>query len=209
MLSSLTYLKAQLLAEALREGTEYDAQIRALGAGVAGALDNFCNRKFAYAANDTVIFSGDRAHYYLPRYPLNDAADLTVETRVARTDAWAELDATLTTNPQTGLLDFGFELGSPLVQVRVTYTGGYWFDTSEAGSGTLPAGATALADSAPDVLAAWLLQCKKVWEVADPLGGRIVPSKDVPQLVGLSLAGLELIPIVKEMLRPHMRYQLS
>lgn len=204
MLSSLTFLKSQLLAEALRETTDYDAQLQSLGAGVAGQFEKHCNRKFPRTVDDTFICPADRDFVYLPRTPIEEIA--SVELKTSDEGDWAEQSGFIINSDfDSGYVRFA-NLGLDYARLRFTFTGGFWFDTSEDGSGTIPESALALP---ADLKLAWLLQCKKVWEVTDPLGTKIVPSKDAVQLVGLSLAGLELIPQVKQILEGYKRYALA
>ena len=202
-LGSLTDLKNFLLAEALRAGTEYDAALAIIGQGIAGLMDDFCNRKFGYAVNDQIIFTGDRPHYYLPRFPINESAAITVEMRYFLADAWTDITGQpISWNPQTGLLHFGYTLGRNPLQVRCTYTGGYWFDTTEDATGTLPAGATTLPAS---VKLAWLTQCADLWSKRDNLGLGLAGKPDERAKLG----ALELAPLIKTALQPFVRYQLT
>lgn len=204
-LGALKTLKDYLLAEALRVDTAYDAALKTIGLGVAGMMDNFCNRKFSYAENDTVIFTGDRPHFYVPRFPFVSIAK--VEMRYFRTDDWTDItDQPIQQNEQTGLVAFGYTLGRAPLQVRVTYTGGYWFDTTEEQNDTLPTGATALPD---DVRLAWLQQCAILWQAKDKIGVDIVKTGSSSSFVTGSLAGQDLSPMVKSMLQGYVRYQLT
>lgn len=206
-LGSLKTLKDYLLAEALRVDTSYDTQLTVIGRGVAAMMDRFCNRGFAYTENDSIIFTGDRPHYYLPRFPINESASITVQMRYFIADDWADIGGQpISWNPQTGLLHFGYTLGRPPLQVKVTYTGGYWFDTTEEQNDSAPAGATALPD---DVRLAWLQQCAILWQAKDKLGVDIVKTGSSSQFVSGSLAGSDLSPIVRTMLQGYVRYQLT
>lgn len=205
-LGSLTYLKTQLLAEALREGTAYDAALTAIGQGVAAQFEKHCNRYFARTVSDTFTTSADRPHLYLPRLPVESIASVALKSDPTTGFVTQASSAIINSNLESGFVYFGGELGAYWEQIRLTYTGGYWFDQTEDASDSLPAGATALPES---LRLAWILQCKKVWEVSDPLGGHIVPSKENLQLVGLSLAGLELVPQAKDILHGFIRYALT
>lgn len=209
-LGNLDDLKTYLLAAAVRPATDYDAQLLLIGKGVAALLDRFCNRNFAYLANDQIIFTGDRPHYYLPRFPFVESAGITVEMRYFLADAWADISGQpLQINPQTGLLHFGYTLGRQPLQVRVTYTGGYWFNTLEpADAGypqTLPTGATALPD---DVKFAWLTQCAEVWKHRDKLGQGLTENLEEKRSLG-NIPGLNLLPLVRSSLQTFVRYQLT
>ena len=103
--------------------------------------------------------------------------------------------------------DDGSDAGAYWQQLRFTYTGGYFVDTeSDDWSSPPGAGQTALPD---DLRTAWILQCKKIWEVQDPLGLKLVPSKENVQLVGLSLAGLDFVPMVKTILGDYVKFNLT
>ena len=199
--ASLTKLKEQLLAEALRADTAYDAAITALGLGVAGAFDKFCNRKLARAVATTFTCRADRDHIYLDRYPIESIS--TVEMKVDQTTGWeTQTDFVFNQEEASGFVYWGLFHGNHASQLRFTFTGGYWIDDSEESTGTLPAGATALPE---DLRLAWYLQCKKVWEVNDPLGTKLV----TPKSEGPALGGLELLPLVQETLKPYRRFQIA
>ena len=208
--SSLVYLKSQLLAEALREDSSYDAQLLQLGLGVVGQFENFCQRRFARAEGITEIHGADRCQFLLERTPVESLTSIEFksdeatgwETQVVN-DYIRSLDA------KNGIvyLPDGSDAGEYWQQLRFTYTGGYYIDTaSDDCSGTPGAGQTALP---ADLRTAWLLQCKKIWEVNDPLGMKLVPSKDNVQLVGLSLAGLDLVPMVKTILADYVKFNMT
>lgn len=69
---------------------------------------------------------------------------------------------------------------------------------------TLPEGATALPDA---IRTAWLLQVEHLWRAHDKLGLSI--TKEPTSMGGTAaLSSAELLPIVKDMLRDHIRYAL-
>lgn len=204
-LSNLDVLKRHLLAGSLAGESRFDGVILAIGLGVAGLFDVFCNRKLAYLAGAEVVFTGDRSHYVLPRYPLVSVASVT--TRFSDADAWdAATGEPWSTHPAAGVIRFAGVLGTELLQVRVVWTGGYWFETNEPEDAGFPAlgpvGAVYLPD---DLRAAFLLQCEAVWGARDRLGTGLLSGEGTAS----GLGKLELLPMVKEMLRGHVRYQLS
>jgi hypothetical protein len=87
-------------------------------------------------------------------------------------------------------------------RIRITYTGGFWFDTTEDGSGVMPAGATLLPAA---VKSAWYLQCQHVWKRWDKLGAQIAQDGEGQS----ALSAIEVIPLVKELLRPFKRMQIT
>lgn len=206
--SPLSTLKAHLLAEAQRQFTDYDAALTAIGTGVAAAFEKFCNRKFQRTEDDTVTFTAAREVFILPRYPVEEVSAIALQVQYSDGFVAQSISQILNVHLASGVVRFGGTLGSDLDLVQLTYTGGYWWSTTEEADGTeaLPDGATALP---ADLFEAWLLQCKKVWQVNDPLQTGIATGGANVQLVGLSLAGLELLPLVKQMITPHIRYQLT
>lgn len=204
--SSLKELKAALLAEVLRGGVEYDDALITIGLGVALQFDKFCNRQFTRVEDATVEFTAAREGFTLPRYPVEEVTFIELQTTYEA--GWAAQSLSLISNVtlKSGVVRFGGTLGSDSDLVRLTYTGGYWWNTNEDGVDAAPAGAAALP---ADLKLAWIEQCKKIWEVYDPLGTGLGKGGSNVALVGLSLAGLELLPTVKQTLAPHVRYQLT
>jgi len=203
-LTNLETLKRHLLAETLVRERKFDAAIAAIGLSVAGLFDAYTNRKLAYLAGAEIIFTGERSHFVLPRYPLVSVT--SVESRTSDADAWqAATGEPSVTHPSSGIIRFSGVLGTELLQVRVIWTGGYWCDTQEPDAedpSVQPAGSTLLPD---DLKGAFLLQCESIWGQRDKLGTGML---DKPSEKG-AIASLELAPLVKAMLQGYIRYQLS
>ncbi len=210
-LGTLTDLKAHLLNEALRSNTAYDAKIAALGKGIAARMEGYCNRKFQRVVDDTFECTADRYHVTLPRSPLE--AVPAIAQRDDLTIGFVDqvfTDLALGYDLKAGLIDFGrYCPGLSTSRLRFTFTGGYWFPDTDAATpeteADLPAGATLLPS---DLRLAWLLQCERTWSVTDNLGINIAGDKPVT-FVSSTLAALDLVPEVKAMLQPFMRYALT
>jgi hypothetical protein len=206
-LGNLTELKGQLLAASLRTDSNYDAVIMGIGLGVANLFDQYCNRTFCRTAGAVDTFSADRRHWYLRCFP--------VETISAVAKKDDETDGFVASAPppdsssliQQTQLDQGYIMfislqGYFFSRIQVTYTGGFWFDTTENGTGVMPGTATALPGA---VKSAWYLQCQHVWKRWDKLGAQIAQNPEAQA----ALQGVELIPLVKEMLQPFKRMQMT
>lgn len=201
-LGNLTGLKRHLLGAGQAGKTTYNDVIANIGRGVAGRFDTFCCRNFKRVVDDTFTVSADRRHLVVMRYPLESVSK--VELREDAVDGWDELTGVVQNlDEAAGLVLLVAVQGNALNRIRITYTGGYWFDDSEDESGSLPTGATALPD---ELQFAWLLQCERVWEIHDKLGKAVSGSRDTTPMP--SLAMLELVPEVKEVLRHYVRYQM-
>lgn len=215
-LGNLDSLKRHLMPATMLSNKQFDKRLVDIGLGVAALFDSYCNRKFAYGENLTQIFRGARSHWYMPNFPVVSFAK--VELRYFKADNWTDISGQpLAVNEETGLLSFGYTLGVDPIQVRVTWTGGYWFETLEPeGDDGFPspvpdaiANNTALEPSKfmlpADVRLAWLLQCGEVWNKIDKLGTSMVDKPDEQNLTG----ALKLSPMVEDALRPYRRMQIS
>jgi hypothetical protein len=203
--SSLKKLKEQLLAEALRVDASYDAPILAIGTGIAGMFERHCNRKFERTENATFECSADRCQVVLDRYPVESVA--SVHLRASAIEGWVEQSGFYQNwNAKTGIVYWGWFAGESWAQLKFTFTGGYWWDITEEGNDTLPAGAVALP---PDLLLAWQLQCRAAWQAIDKIGQDILKTGSSSNFVTGTLAGLELVPQVEAMIQPYRRFQLT
>jgi hypothetical protein len=205
-LTNLDALRKHLLPDSLVGETKFDSVLQVIGLGVAGLFESHCNRKLAYVADAEIQFSGNRRHYTLPRYPVAEIE--SIETKYFDSEDWTDITGSTpySLNPSNGIIDWGVDLGDPQLQVKITWTGGYWFSVlepedegyPEAG----PEGATVLP---ADLRSAFLLQCELIWAMRDKvgLGLTVAPGEQS------GLGNLELSPMVRTMLRGHLRYQLS
>jgi hypothetical protein len=209
-LSNLATLKAWLLPESLRAATDYDAQILAIGLGIAGQLESFCNRKFARVEDATCETSANRSHVSLDRFPIEQVT--TIEVRESLADGWVDQgtinEVVENISAEAGLVGFGVALSAlPTSRLRVTFTGGFFWEQLEpddVGYPTAqPDGSTALDDT---VRLAWLLQCEHVWAQRDKLGLAI--GKAASEIYGGALAKIELLPAVREKLAGKIRFSL-
>lgn len=204
-LGNLITLKQQLLAEALRVSTKYDAQLQAIGKGVAAQFEKYCNRKFCRTESATFVCSADRDHVFLDRYPLESVSQVELRTD-NDTGFEVQSDIVLTTDEASGKVFWGYYAGPHYGQLRFTFTGGYWFDITEENNDTMPSGATALPD---DLRLAWILQCRVVWQAIDKQGKDVATTGSSSQFVSGTLASLALNDQVKEILNGYRRFQLT
>lgn len=200
-LGNLTTLKRHLLPESLRNGYEFDDTMADLGKGVAALLEKQMSRKLGREEDATFIGRGAVDHLWLDRYPVESVS--AVELKITDSDGWeTQSDQPQVSQLDTGYMGFGVVLGAYENLIRVTFTGGYWFDDSEDGSETLPTGATALPE---DIKTAWIVQCRVIWSAFDKLGTSLVEAK--PD-VAIALAQTELTPLVRETVARRKRYAL-
>lgn len=207
--ATLTFLKAQLLAEALRTDPAYDGIVTQVGKGVAGQFENFCNRKFARVEGFVETTAADYCSFQMARFPLEVMT--SIELKMNETDGFVmqtlpgyvrsfDLAKGVVYLPENA------DAGPYYAQLRFTYTGGYWIDGTDECSATAPAGQTALPD---ELRFAWIIQCKRVWESIDKTGVDIlhVGPGEKGGRFELGTGGLELAPQVQQTLRNFVREQ--
>lgn len=196
--ASRSVLLAALLAEELRADATWAPPILQVGLGVAAAFQRHCNRRFERVVGAVDEYRDAIYHCVLERYPVESVAK--IETQARHGAEWIEQDLAIQDiDPAAGVLYLSSSLDSS-GRIRVTYTGGYWWDITDAATGTLPAGATALP---ADLLHAWLQQCRAVWARVPKLG---VP---VATLTKDLTAFQPLEPDVAATLATYRRYQLT
>jgi hypothetical protein len=196
-LTNLTTLKSWLLPQSMQAQTTWDEHIAMIGRGVLGAMEAHCGRKFGRVENWQQRFHGGVDRVWLDRAPVETLP--VVELRVAGSEEWLEVDGVIEQcNEDTGLVLFTGTVGTDRDALRLTYTGGYWVDESEDGSGTPPAGAVAAPE---DLVWAWALQCEHVWSRRDKLGAGLVQQAGK----GAALENVELLPVVREVLARYRR----
>ena len=204
-LGTLTDLKTFLLNASLRSSTDYDTVIEAIGLGVAGRFEQFCNRKFFRTVGDLYVTNADRLTMVLPRFPLETVTK--IEIRDDLNQGWVDQgtvnNVLFNLRESAGIIQFAGYLGASFSRIRITYTGGYWFpdDGLSQTIGDLPSGATLLPN---ELKTAWLLQCEAVWAVKDKLGISIGEGPESRRTV--TLANLVLLPEVEAVLNNFRRF---
>lgn len=161
--SSLARLKELVLPLPLRSDPEWDEQLLAIGKGVAARFQQHCNRQWPYVTAATYQTSAERQYLIVPHLPLVSVSAIArsreVSGGVASWEALVVDDVILAISPASGIVEFGAVMGNYSQMLRITYEGGYWWDTEEDGTGTMPDDATALPD---DLLDAWVAQCQAI-----------------------------------------------
>ena len=205
-LGNLDTLKRHVLAPALRPTTTYDLQLKALGLGIAASFEKYCNRKFARVVNDQFVCSADRDHTYVPRYPLETFT--SIELKADINVGWEmQPGLVLNVNEASGLVYWGAGISFQWAQMRITYTGGFFYETLEPDDAAYPSAPPAGAAVLPaDLQFAWLLQCKHVWQTIDPRGTKIVAEEKLARAVPQQVFGdMDLIPEVISILVSYRR----
>lgn len=200
-LSNLDTLKKWLLPASEQSGSDFDDALQQLGQGIAGMFEGHCNRKFERTVGNTEQFPADRLIHIASRIPLESVA--SVQTRTDATASWETLtDQPRQIDEDPGILYFGSLLGSQLTQVKITYTGGYWFETLEPTDGgyptTQPSGSTLIPAA---LLLAFKQQCAFAWHNREKLG---IELEGTPE--SSALGNIELTDEVKQLLQQFIRY---
>jgi hypothetical protein len=199
-LGTLSELKTWLLADELRTDAGWDSQLTRLGQGVAASMEAYCGRKFAREVGATWECRGDRSMIVLPRYPIEELTK--VEMREGVGSGWSDITSQVEDwSVLSGLVEFGSAPGSSISRLRATWTGGYWWDSSEDGSETKPV----LAEALPaDLKFAWLQHCRACWARYPKLGTPVNTVSQPTALVTMNWA-----PEVLDVLLSYRRMSLS
>lgn len=200
-LGTLLDLKTQIITAGQLTATDYDATIAAIGRGVAAAFDAHCRRIFKRGSAVTETFDADRDFISLSRYPVETITTIALQTD-PDTGFVTQTGVIRNRNDAAGIIHLSGPLGSFEDQIRVTYTGGFWYDTTVDGTGSLPSGATLLPY---DIKLAWLLQSEHLWDKHDKLG----ISHTEPPDQRSTLTNVRLIPQVLDILNNYRRLLLS
>lgn len=201
MLSSLTKLKQAILPDSMRASTMWDDTLTALGLGVADAIETHLDRKLGYVVGDTSLCDAQRIAVSVPRYPV--AAWTAVDLQTTPEGTWDDVRASVSRYmSNAGMLLFRTPPGDEFATLRVTFTGGFWWDTTEDASGEMPSGATALPAS---LFTAWSMQIQAHCNALDLFGAQ--SGKDVLGSASNLLTNAEsFIPAVISLLKPHRRF---
>lgn len=203
-LGNLTELKRELLLAADAAGTDNDTAVAALGLGMARRFESFCGRRFERVVDDTVEFPADLDAYIVPRYPLEEVSEIAVRENVAQ--GWVVQSSSHNFNRLSGQVFLEGPLSGGWAQTRLTYTGGYFFETLEPDDDNYPTEQPAGSEPLPlDLKLAWFLQCKFLWDRRSLVEKAKAGFKDGEGFTG---ADTKLLPEVEATLNSYRRMQL-
>ena len=197
-LSNLATLKAHLLPSTWQSVTNQDDALLALGLGVLGMFEAYCSRQFPRVVGDVFTCAADGAVVILPRSPVEEIT--TLEYQASYGGTWEAADDNAKRLTPSGVLSFfSAYTGGTL---RITFTGGYWFDSTEDQSDTKPDGAVLVPYG---LTLAWLLQCHSIYTRSN--SDAVKAGLDSGNLGALSalISGTELLPGVKSVLEAYRR----
>lgn len=205
-LGNLATLKPWLLPPDALSDTSFDAALQILGKGVASALEKYCGRKFGRSQGAVFTVPGPALVLIVDRYPIE--AFTKLEYKSIGSDAvWNDMtDMVSQWDWQTGVVELAGALGTSQERIRVTYNGGYFYETLEpTDTGYPTAQPTGSYELPDDLQLAWLQQCAAVWELRHKLG---IALATVPEAGKAAIGGIKLTDGVIEMLNPYRRMAL-
>ena len=202
-LGNLNELKAWLMPEGI--GDEFDAVLQTLGKAVADQLETACNRTFGRQIDATYEASGDRSLMIVPVYPIETVTSL--ELQPMHGDPWEDITtAMLGVRSISGMVFLNGPQGRPHSRLRVTWSGGFWWDDTEDSTGEQPEGSALLPD---DLKHAWRQQCAMVWEQRERLGIPLEAPVKSQKVIGVSgLQNIEVLPEVQRVIQHYRRFSL-
>jgi len=193
---NLTWLKARLLPADMGADTDFDADLTAIGLGVAAAFDAATGRKLRRDAAATFECPADRESVVLTSYPIESITSADLLFGGTTTDVSGSI---MGLQNGSGIVDFGGQIGSHLDRLVIVSAGGYWCDDDDS----QPAGSAALPD---DLLNAWVMQCRATCEAENTFRTKAAGSPDKKTGAGITLQTLDLLPKVRATLQLHTRF---
>jgi hypothetical protein len=148
-------------------------------------------------ADDVLEMPADSMMNQLPRFPIEGTPVLAL--RSAGSDTWeVQSGAIDNVGANSGLLYLVAPIGTSRDRLRITWTGGYWFNPQDA-----PAEDDELPEGATEVPAGlqlnWLLQCQHILAGRELLAEKSLPSGKASLAVSAE-AGINLLQTVKDSL---------
>ncbi len=189
----LDQLKARILVPENTGLTRYDTRLTAIGQSVAATFDQFTGRQLVRGEGIVETFPGGSGVLFLSASPVETVT--TVEHRESTADSYESIEWDRI-NTRSGILHLYYTADQD-DDIRVTYTGGYWTDTSDDLSGTLPSGATTMP---ADLLDAWALQVDHEARVRKVYGGG-----GEEDITGAYAAEVDLAPKVERILKSYRK----
>ena len=190
----LNQLKARILPAETSGATRFDERLRGIAEGVAAMFDCYTGRKLVREVGRIEDHPGGVGVIFLQAPPVEVLTTLTISYEEG--DAFEALGYDRLSK-KAGIIRFDeASPGDDGSTIRATYTGGYWVDTSEDLSGTLPNGATAIPG---DLLDAWVMQVDHECRLRKVFGG--TQDEDI----AASLAAVGLVPRAEVTLKHYFK----
>ena len=186
-------LKERLLPGAIAQSGEWDANLQALGRGVAMAMNRHCNRNLERLAGAVYEVGAATRLIVLSRYPVETITSVYVRDYTGSLD---EHTAGYQLDEGAGLMTFVDYPGTSTDRIVVTFTGGYWLDDGDA----MPEGATAMPD---DLTEAFVMQCQAWAEARGTFSSISLTTADEKKA---KPSGAELLPQVVRILASYRRF---
>jgi len=207
-LGNLDDLKQFILAEAIREQTDKDAVLQVIGKGVAASFERYCNRWFDRVDGAVDTFTADRDTWNLSRSPVEEIS--SVQTKSSDAEGWVAQEGLVQMSIlDRGFLDFGGLVADYRTHVRVTYVGGFYFETLEPADEGYPTEQPEGSTPVPaDLKYVWLCQCQAVFEAKDHLLPKGI-SADGATTIPMNLKDVPMLPQVVEILNTYRRFQIT
>jgi hypothetical protein len=209
-LGTLGELKRFCITASMSGQGTFDTTLTLIGRGIAKLFNDALGRRLKREVGVMEQFSFARTNLVSIHAPLETVTKM--ELKYTEAEGWVDLTSGLPNcliDYDEGIVrvpaDFWpisaqFRYNTPGIW-RLTVDGGYWYDPTDDGTGTLPTGAFELP---PDLKLAWLLQSQHLFINGDSLGISWSPAGEVHD-TRKSLANVKFIPLVQTTLSEYHR----
>lgn len=164
--SSLSMLKSLVFPSEYEDKTEFDEKLRHIGLGVASQFETRANRRFSRVVDRAEKKAVTGMVLQVDHFPIESVSQVTFLLAGEAADN-ADVLTPDRISEETGIIHIDC-FARQRDTVTVTYTGGYWWDTSEENDTSIPTGATPIPD---DLFDAWITQVQAVIEARNLFGG--------------------------------------
>ena len=193
---NIGWLLSRLLPADMGDASDYDADVAAIGLGVAAAFDRFTGRILRRTVGAIHETSADQDAIVASCYPIETLTSVQLVAAGVVSDISSQIAGT---QLRAGIVRFHGAPGDERDLIRLTITGGYWCEDDAA----MPAAATPLPD---DLLTAWVQQCGAVCEAENVFRAKGATPQDKKTGSGVTLENLTLLAGVKVALQTYIRF---
>jgi len=114
-------LKLRILPDGQEARNEWDTELQGIGKSVAEEFNNHCNRTFHRVVGATYDVPANRSSLCLDAMPVEIVTSVVMDESGDFTDITENIR---TMGKKSGVVEFGYVLGSYLDRVTTTFTGG-------------------------------------------------------------------------------------
>lgn len=195
---NLQWLKSRLLPAEMGDEPDHDADVTAIGLGVASLFDRFTGRQLRRTEGHVFGTRADQDEVVVDCYPIEEITGVHLVVNGQAHDIATSVRGT---QMKAGIVRFHGAPGSEADLIRLTLTGGFWCEDADEDDDP-PVGSVVLPE---ELLLAWVLQCRAVAEAENTFRAKGAEKPDKKTGGAVNFESLDLLPMVRRTLQLYMR----